>query len=850
MCCFVSGFINSGIRLHFYPFVSYILFRYATVHHVDPWCLYHSCKITLNSDDLPTVIIHVVFTLTGYIIGWVACTMILSKWSLSLPLVVLSTPLTLILYYLFTYVLKVDNKVFPYFSVTDQNYFGEIDKNALLLGFTILLWLGQTIAMLYFMCVKTNIILSRDSEMFLVPHYDGIFFEQQFILNRQTKKKHIYKDLKGIKGMSEAAYRRTKRTIFICSTMYRENETEMKQMLTSIYNVACQYLTKGNKMVQYESHIFFDGAITEIQIKEFGLQLLSLLEETLHVKLQDGNRERTPYGYRLTWKIGPSAKMPFTVHFKDPALVKPKKRWSQVMYMNYIINYRIENENLNPKNTFILTTDADIDFTPQSTDVLLDMLASHAQVAAVCARTHPKGFGPIYWYQIFDYAIGHWFQKPAEHILGCVLCSPGCFSVFRCSALDEVLKEYSSEVVGASEFLMKDMGEDRWLCTLLIKKGWRLEYCAISEDQTYCPIEFGEFFKQRRRWIPSTIANLLQIMTEAMSITKDNDSVSILFIIFQAIMVFSTAISPATVILIIASGLQTTFKLSESMSLVIITVLVIVSVFYGIICVTSSPKTQIDLAKILSFIFGIVMSLVIVGIFKDTVYSIYTGKHPAALQPASCSNTTNTSSPEYETCRKAAVYIEELTKSLWKPDIVIPVSTSTLYLAALVVTFFIAAVLHPKEFYCLFHGVWYMLGLPSGYLLLLIYSAANLDSQTWGTREAKKEEDRGLMGWFDKLKEWFRKCIKYCLWCCRRELPEEEERMKLLQMTTTEERAVQTEEVTTHYPSQCKLVLLLDMKHWRRKRGGLGGFSPPKVLEGGQSPPILGHAYYCCTSKI
>ena len=59
-------------------------------------------------------------------------------------------------------------------------------------------------------------------------------------------------------------------------------------------------------------------------------------------------------------------------------------------------NYRIKNEKLNPKNTFILTTDADIDFTPQSADVLLDMLASHAQVGAVCARTHPKGFGVIY----------------------------------------------------------------------------------------------------------------------------------------------------------------------------------------------------------------------------------------------------------------------------------------------------------------------------------------------------------------------------------------------------------------------------------------------------------------------
>lgn len=35
------------------------------------------------------------------------------------------------------------------------------------------------------------------------------------------------------------------------------------------------------------------------------------------------------------------------------------------------------------------------------------------------------------WYQMFEYAIGHWLQKATEHMIGCVLCSPGCFSLFR-----------------------------------------------------------------------------------------------------------------------------------------------------------------------------------------------------------------------------------------------------------------------------------------------------------------------------------------------------------------------------------------------------------------------------------
>ena len=755
------------------------------------------------------MIVQVVFTFFGYIIGWVACTMTLSRLSLALPLL-LSTPITVLWYYLSTYSFKLENRAFPNFTIDEENLIGKVDKYIPIL--TSLLWLSELIAMGYFLLVKTNIILSRDQEMFLTPHYDGVFFEQYMILNRQTKKKCVYDGLSQEDGRGERI-RRNPRTIFICSTMYRENETEMKQMLSSIYNLARQYHAKkryageGGTHDKYESHIFFDGAINDTQIQEFGLQLLSLLEETLHIKLQQCKREKTPYGYRLSWFIG-LGDMPFTVHFKDKALVKPKKRWSQVMYMNYVLKHRIMSEGLNASDTFILTTDADIDFTPQSADVLLDMLACNEQVGAVCARTHPKGSGPVYWYQIFDYAIGHWFQKPAEHILGCVLCSPGCFSVFRCSALEGVLDTYSTEVVGAYEFLMKDMGEDRWLCTLLIKAGWRLEYCAISEDQTYCPTEFGEFFKQRRRWIPSTIANLAQLISEAGSITRKNDTVSILFILFQAIMVFSTAISPATVILVISSGLQSAFHLTLSHTLMIISALVIVSVFYGMVCLLSSPQTQLDMAKLLTFIFTIIMAVVIVGIFKDTIYSIFHGHQQVVLNPPSCNSTSSNKSADaaaVETCEKAANYIRELAKSLWKPDFILPVSTSTLYLGAFAVTFLVAAVLHLPEWYCLLHCVWYLLALPSGYLLLLIYSAANLDSQSWGTREGSSGKDKGLLGWLDHLKSWFKKCVACCIWCYQRGATEKE---------TTPDKAPQPEEVqgirvipSAH--SQCKCFYLL-----------------------------------------
>ena len=69
--------------------------------------------------------------------------------------------------------------------------------------------------------------------------------------------------------------------------------------------------------------------------------------------------------------------------------------------------------------------------------------------------------GPLVWYQTFEYAIGHWFQKATEHVLGCVLCSPGCFSLFRASALldDNIMKRYTTEPTEAAHYLQYDQGD-------------------------------------------------------------------------------------------------------------------------------------------------------------------------------------------------------------------------------------------------------------------------------------------------------------------------------------------------------------------------------------------------------
>ena len=632
------------MRLLLYPFASYLIFRYTyrlnleaeqNYVAVDPWCLKNGISIgeTLTQwelQEMAVFIIHITCSFLAYSFSWLACFTTLHKYGLALP-VLLATPASLVVYVSMTYLeadvgFKMD-KIFD-FPVGDTNAHLWL---ILAFFFATFLWMGQCMINTYRLWTTKNAILASDKDMFVRPYYSSILLEQYLILNRPRP------DL-------ENKNKETKTNdskVFICSTMFRENATEMKQLLLSLRRVAVFYKKARNDTsdsrngTKFESHIFLDNGCNGTEILQFGVQLLSLIPDTLGVDtFKHAERYETPYGCCFKWTIEKDKPkdetdktgMPFTVHFKDNRKVKNKKRWSQVMYMNYVIDYRRKKETLDLSNTFILTTDADIDFKAKSAVVLLDMLARDPHVGAVSARTHPKGSGLVYWYQVFDYAVGHWLQKPAEHILGCVLCCPGCFSIFRCSALKQCLEKYSEEVTSAFDFLIKDMGEDRWLCTLLVENSWRLEYCAISNDETFCPVDFDEFFKQRRRWIPSTIANLWLLVKLSRKITRKNKSINFLFILYQILIILSTVIAPATVILIISACLAEIHDINQ---IALISSLLAVSVLYGLACLFTNQRTQLDFAKLLTLFFAILMVAVVVGLLKgvvDDIQSLFVNK--------------------------------------------------------------------------------------------------------------------------------------------------------------------------------------------------------------------------------
>lgn len=66
-------------------------------------------------------------------------------------------------------------------------------------------------------------------------------------------------------------------------------------------------------------------------------------------------------------------------------------------------------------------------------------------------------------------------------------------------------------------------------------------------------------------------------------------------------------------------------------------------------------------------------------------------------------------------------------QTIWTP--------SGLFIIGLVLMNIITAAFHPKEFHLVVYGLLYFISIPSGYLLLTIYSMVNMNNVSWGTRE-------------------------------------------------------------------------------------------------------------------
>ncbi|KAK7088556.1 hypothetical protein V1264_022464 [Littorina saxatilis] len=347
-------------------------------------------------------------------------------------------------------------------------------------------------------------------------------------------------------------------------------------------------------------------------------------------------------------------------------------------------------------DVYILATDADTEFGGSSVRILLDQCEADHSLGAVCGRTVPVGgLKPIVWYQKFEYAKDFWLVKSSQNVIGSVTCCPGCFSLYRGSAIRDVMTTFSRPSSSAFDTLVKDHGEDRWLCTLMMQKGWKLEYADNCHNSTHCPETCGEFLRQRRRWVLSELSNMVLIFKGLGGLVKGNSTFSALFVLSLLHMFIWVLLSPSTTLVVTCAAFHILFHLPMLYSA---PVAYCVLLGFFVVCVAQPRHTQRMMTQAIVAVMVGVMVAISAG-FVDYV-------------------------------------VQTLTEDVKAGSIEFKPYFLVLVLIGGVVY---AAILHAHEGMTLIYGLVYASIFPAMFLALPVYSIANMVDTSWGTRELVSE---------------------------------------------------------------------------------------------------------------
>ncbi|RMZ70114.1 chitin synthase [Pyrenophora seminiperda CCB06] len=175
---------------------------------------------------------------------------------------------------------------------------------------------------------------------------------------------------------------------------------------------------------------------------------------------------------------------------------------------------------------FLLQIDADTEVAPDAATRFVAAFLHDTRLLAICgetALTNAKS-SFVTMMQVYEYFISHNLTKAFESLFGSVTCLPGCFTMYRIRAAEsgkplfvskEVVEEYQQ--IRVDTLHMKNLlhlGEDRFLTTLLMKyhPKYKTKYTMRAHAWTVAPDSWSVFMSQRRRWINSTIHNLIELI--------------------------------------------------------------------------------------------------------------------------------------------------------------------------------------------------------------------------------------------------------------------------------------------------------------------------------------------------
>ncbi|CAD6587719.1 MAG: hypothetical protein TREMPRED_004832 [Tremellales sp. Tagirdzhanova-0007] len=175
---------------------------------------------------------------------------------------------------------------------------------------------------------------------------------------------------------------------------------------------------------------------------------------------------------------------------------------------------------------YIFQVDADTTVTPDSLNRLIACTADDQRIIGICGETKLSNERESLttMIQVYEYYISHHLTKAFESLFGSVTCLPGCFSVYRIRTADKgrpviisslVIDEYAEPNVDTlHKKNLFSLGEDRYLTTLMMKHfpTFKMKFTPDAIAHTVAPSRWNVLLSQRRRWINSTVHNLVELL--------------------------------------------------------------------------------------------------------------------------------------------------------------------------------------------------------------------------------------------------------------------------------------------------------------------------------------------------
>jgi chitin synthase len=178
----------------------------------------------------------------------------------------------------------------------------------------------------------------------------------------------------------------------------------------------------------------------------------------------------------------------------------------------------------------VLMVDADTKVFNDSLTHMVSAMVKDPEIMGLCGETKiaNKRESWVTMIQVFEYFISHHLSKSFESVFGGVTCLPGCFCMYRIKAPKggqnywvpilanpDVVEHYSENVVDTlhkKNLLL--LGEDRYLSTLMLRTFPKRKQVFVPQAvcKTIVPEKFKILLSQRRRWINSTVHNLMELV--------------------------------------------------------------------------------------------------------------------------------------------------------------------------------------------------------------------------------------------------------------------------------------------------------------------------------------------------